>query len=73
MSEFGDVTPYVCSSYTFSWVRVAITGHILGNSCPLGKPFVLEFCLFGIILGISHFGFKSEIWFFSRRLIGELI
>ena len=65
MSEFGDVSPYVCSSYTFSWVGVAITGQILGNSCPLGKPFVLVFCLFVIILSISHFGFKSEIRLFS--------
>ena len=39
-----------------------LSGHLLGNSCPLGWPFVLNvFCLF-VILFISHFGFKSGLW-----------
>ena len=45
--------------YTFS--SVWVTHHLLGNSCPLGWPFVLiVFCL-SIILVISHFGFEGGI------------
>ena len=37
-----------------------LSGHLLGNSCPLGWPYVLSvLCLF---LFITHFGFKSGIW-----------
>ena len=39
-----------------------LSGHLLGNSCPLGWSYVLiDFCLF-VILFISHFGLKSWIW-----------
>ena len=35
----------------------------MGNSCPLGWPYVLiVFCLF--VIFISHFSFKSGIWLF---------
>ena len=38
-----------------------LSGHLLENSCPLGKQFVLiVFCLFVIFI-FSHFGFKSGI------------
>ena len=38
-----------------------LSGHLLGNSCPLGWPFVFSvFCLF-VILVTSHFGFESGI------------
>ena len=49
--------------YTFRLVRFwLLSGHLLGNSCPLGWPFVLiVFCLF---VFLAHL---------SRRLIGELI
>ena len=40
----------------------SLTGYLLGNSCPLGWPYVLiVFCLF-VILFISNFGFKNGIW-----------
>ena len=40
-----------------------LSGHLLGNSCPLGWPYVLiVFCPFIFFLFISHFGFKSGIW-----------
>ena len=40
---------------------VLLSGHLLGNSCPLGWPFVLVvFCIF-VIFVISHFGFESGI------------
>ena len=40
-----------------------LSGHLLGNSCPLGWPYVLiVFCLFVFFLFIPHFGFKSKIW-----------
>ena len=36
--------------YTFSSVGL-LSGHLLGNSCPLGKQFVLiVFCLFVIFI-----------------------
>ena len=44
--RFADVSPYVCSLcllFRF-WL---LSGHLLGNSCTLGWPFVLiVFCLF---------------------------
>ena len=44
--------------YTLSGVRM-LSGHLLGNSCPLDWPFVLiVFCVFVFLL-ISHFGFES--------------
>ena len=47
--------------YTFSSLFGLLSDHLLGNSCPLGWPFVLiVFCLF-VILVISHFGFESRI------------
>ena len=47
--------------YSFSLVWVA-KWPPLGNSCPLGWPFVLiVFCLF-VIFFISGFGFRSRIW-----------
>ena len=40
-----------------------LSDHLLGNSCPLGWPFVLiVFCLF-VILFISYFGFESGFAF----------
>ena len=37
-----------------------LSGHLLGNSCPLGYQFVLiVFCLF--VIFISRFGIKSGI------------
>ena len=58
--SFGDVSPYVCSLH---FVLLGfLSGHPLGNSCPVGKPFVIiVLCLF-VVLDISHFGFKSGIW-----------
>ena len=39
-----------------------LRGHLLGNSCPLGWPYVfIVFCLF-VFVFISHFGFKSGRW-----------
>ena len=39
-----------------------LSGHFLGNNCPLGWPYVLiVFCLF-VFLYIFHFGSKSGIW-----------
>ena len=39
-----------------------LSGHLLGNSCPLGWPFVLiAFCLFVIFIYFP-FSFKSGIW-----------
>ena len=47
--------------YTFSSVWVP-EWPPLGNSCPLGWPFVLiVFCLF-VFLFISHFGLMRGIW-----------
>ena len=44
--------------YTFSSLFGLPSDHLLGNSCPLGWPFVLiVFCLL-VILVISHFGFE---------------
>ena len=38
-----------------------LSDHLLGNSCPLGKPFVFGVsCLF-VILVISHLGFEGGI------------
>ena len=37
---FSDVSPYVCSLLV--WFGL-LSGHLLGNSCPLGWPFVLIF------------------------------
>ena len=46
--------------YTFSSAGL-LSDHLLGNSCPLGWPFVLiVFCLF-VILVISHFGFEGGL------------
>ena len=49
--------------YTFSSVWVAEC-HLLGNSCPLGWPYVLiALCLFVIFIYMYFpFGFKSGIW-----------
>ena len=45
--------------YNFNSV-LFLSGHLLGNSCLLGWPFVLiVFCLFVIFI---YFGFKSGIW-----------
>ena len=39
-----------------------LSGHLSGNCCPLGWPYLLiVFCLF-VFLFISHFDFKSGIW-----------
>ena len=46
--------------YTFSSLFGLLSDKLLGNSCSLGWPFVLVFCLF-VILVISHFGFESSI------------
>ena len=47
--------------YSFSSLFGLLSDHLLGNSCPLGWPFVLiVFCLF-VILVISHFGLESRI------------
>ena len=38
-----------------------LSDHLLGNSCPIGWPFVLiAFCLF-VVLVISHFDFEDGI------------
>ena len=43
-------------------VRVwGLGGYLLGNSCPLGWPFVLFFVYLHFIN--FHFGFKSGDWF----------
>ena len=40
-----------------------LSDHLLGNSCPLGWPFVLIlFCVF-VALGISYFSFEGMICF----------
>ena len=58
--SFGDISPYVCSLYFLVRFEL-LSDHYLGNSCPLGWPFVLNvFCLF-VTLVISHFGFESGI------------
>ena len=49
---------FIIVYYTFSSVWL-LSGHLLGNSCPFGWPFVLIFVIF---LFITHFGFKSVIW-----------
>ena len=66
-SEFGDVSPYVCSSYFL--VRFGLLkGHLLVNSCPLGWSYVLiVFCLFVIFIYFP-FGFKSGLWFLIARV-----
>ena len=46
--------------YTFSSVSL-LSGHLLGNICPLGWPFVLIVFRLFVILFISHFGFKNWI------------
>ena len=39
-----------------------LSGHLFGNSCPLGWPYILiVFGLF-VFLFISRSGFKSVIW-----------
>ena len=46
--------------YTFS--SVLVRGHLLGNSCPLGWPYVLiDFCLFVIFIYFP-FWFWGGIW-----------
>ena len=40
-----------------------LSAHILGNSCPLGWPYVLiVFCIFVFFYLFPIFGFKSGIW-----------
>ena len=44
--SFGDLSPYVCSLYFYFGFGL-LSGHLLGNSCALGWPFVLiVFCPF---------------------------
>ena len=58
VQSFGDLSPYVCSLYNVLLLRFwLLSGHLLGNNCALGWPFVL---IVISILFISHFGFKSE-------------
>ena len=52
--SFGDV------HIKFSSVRL-LSGHILGNSCSLGWPYVLVLFFLFVILVISRFGFEGWI------------
>ena len=39
-----------------------LSGHLLGNSCSLDRPYVFfVFCLF-VLLVISHSGFEGWLW-----------
>ena len=47
---FHFIHIYMCVHYTIVQFRL-LSGHLLGNSCPLGYQFVLiVFCLFVIFI-----------------------
>ena len=55
------MSPYVCSLY-FSFGFGLLSGHLLGNSCPVGWPSVLIFCCCLFVIFIYFpFAFKIGI------------
>ena len=60
VSCFGGVRVTLCLFIILLVLFGLLSGHLLGNSCPLGYQFVfIVFCL--LVIFISRFGFKSGI------------
>ena len=50
-----------CVHIILIWFRL-LSGHLLGNSCSLGLPYVVFVFRLFVILVISRFGFEGWIW-----------
>ena len=51
--------------HVFKWFLVLywlLSGHLLGNSCSLGWPYVLFVFWLFVVLVISRFGLRAEFW-----------
>ena len=50
-----------------------LSGHVLGKSCSLGRPYVLFVFRLLVILVISCFGFEGSIWVLISSVPGLCI